>query len=476
MIAPFSEMKEIYDTFSPEEKKMYACGKNYSLKEHKYTVYRDIKKVNGIPVAYIDVNQHPVDKKDNACNIGIGCRKEYRGKGYPQELLNKFLKTEGKKYNRIWYGFEKDNKASKGLILKIKGFKYLGGKNGMEWYAYDNEPSMESSLFDSYYDQDNIATEGETWNKIKEGARKLWEKVCDLWERFCNWVKNLLTNNRLATWVRNKFCRTNLSKWNDLNKGVNVDTDKVIDKCKSIAGTDEEVHMNYNGGKPFSSFIGYMGAIEGTVIDISHRANTREGQLENKIDELTDVPNDQIYDTMSGNQRVPLNTIFDMAKKNLEKAKKDAINIKKEGKEALKKGLSGVLTAIATFFKKLIKLIFYPFKFIIECLKRDKSTDSESENKNTTKNQDRDARVEASIKRAKDVLSRHTGKSPQEIDKEIRQSGGGDVDAAIKNGIDALSRHTGKSPQEIDKEIRQSWGGGDFDKFMSDPNSRLKFE
>jgi hypothetical protein len=179
---------------------------------------------------------------------------------------------------------------------------------------------------------------------------------------------------------------------------------------------------------------------------------------------------------MSGNQRVPLNTIFDMSKKNLEKAKKDATNIKKEGKEALKKGLSGVLTAIATFFKKLIKLIFYPFKFIIECLKRDKSTDSESENKSTTKNQDRDAKVEASIKRAKDVLSQRTGKSSQEIDKEIRQSWGNmDTDTAIKNGIDALSRHTGKSPQEIDKEIRQSWGGGDFDKFMSDPNSRLEF-
>ena len=374
MIAPFSELKEIHDSFSDKDKEFYGLG-NKSINESKYTIYRDIKKVNNKPVAFIDVDQGPTDKKNNDCNISVGCKPEYRGKGYTKKLLLRFMNSEGKKFNKVWYGFDKGNKSSKEFISHINGFKYMGGKNNMDWYAYSNEISNEnyfddSALFDSYNYDLEPSTEGETWDNIKEGARKLWAKVCELWTRFWNWVKDLITNNRLAQWIKKKFCRTDLSKWDVLKRGY--DQKLTPEEEKGVLSEDELLRRIH--GVP-SSFIGFVGQIDAVM-----ESTTGENVFNNKLNELADIEPDDIYDTMSGNHKITLNSIFELGKDGFKKLEKESKNLKSRGDKALKEGSSAVLTAVANFFKRAIKLVFIPFKFICECLKRDKETTEEMKN------------------------------------------------------------------------------------------------
>lgn len=138
-----SDVDKIINTFTKEELKEYAPQGNNG--KHENVVYRDVKKINGMPVAFIEVDQGPDDKKKNDCNIAVGCSPEYRGKGYVKELLNKFIKNEGHKYNKIWYGYKKTNTNSKRLIESIGGFKNVGGREGMEWNTLEIKESALSS-------------------------------------------------------------------------------------------------------------------------------------------------------------------------------------------------------------------------------------------------------------------------------------------------------------------------------------------
>ena len=117
-------VNDIVNTMSKRDKKMLGVnGKEYlTTEEQKQIVKRIVKKVNNVPVAFIDFSED-----ENGIGIAIGTRsgKEYRNKGYATEIAKegkKWLDKNSSSFDQAVWWVKKDNIASRS-IAKTIGFK-----------------------------------------------------------------------------------------------------------------------------------------------------------------------------------------------------------------------------------------------------------------------------------------------------------------------------------------------------------------
>lgn len=107
---------------SKKDKKLLGLtGNTYMTSEEaKYLVKRAVKKVNNIPVSFIDFS---ADSNGVAVTIGTRSEDEYRNKGYATSVAKrgmKWLNENMDKFNQAVWWVNKDNTAS------IKLAKNLG--------------------------------------------------------------------------------------------------------------------------------------------------------------------------------------------------------------------------------------------------------------------------------------------------------------------------------------------------------------
>ena len=120
----FSDTKDIVFSLSHNERWYIYKGSKNAYKPRKETVYREVLKVNNVPVAYIELDT--IKDMDKALDTCIACKRDnkYRHKGYSSNLVARAL--EWAKINEdvdcIMWATGKINKSSIGLARKM-GFK-----------------------------------------------------------------------------------------------------------------------------------------------------------------------------------------------------------------------------------------------------------------------------------------------------------------------------------------------------------------
>ena len=137
--ASFDDIMQVIDSLSETELKlMDMYGKSSNYEDSPYVVYRNIATVDNEVAGFIEVSEYPDNQDDNSCNIAVAVNPNYRGHGVSKKLIQKFLRTQGRSYNTIYYDFNQKNIGSKHLVESIPGFKYVTTQDGVVWYAYQN--------------------------------------------------------------------------------------------------------------------------------------------------------------------------------------------------------------------------------------------------------------------------------------------------------------------------------------------------
>lgn len=127
----FSDEKKVADTLTKEELKFLTNG--YELEDSSCVKYRETLKIDGKPVAFIEVFC-PDEKDKSKGEILLACVKEYRRKGYPSILIKRAKKELPKLgITNLTWGAKKDNKTSLKLGEKhgFKNFKL--SKDGKDY-------------------------------------------------------------------------------------------------------------------------------------------------------------------------------------------------------------------------------------------------------------------------------------------------------------------------------------------------------
>lgn len=120
----FSDTKDIVFSLSHNEKWYIYKGSKSAFKPNKNTIYREVLKVNGVPVAYIELDK--IKDMDRAVDVCIACKRDnkYRHKGYSSNLVARALEWAkiNKDIDYVMWATGKINKQSIGLARKM-GFK-----------------------------------------------------------------------------------------------------------------------------------------------------------------------------------------------------------------------------------------------------------------------------------------------------------------------------------------------------------------
>lgn len=151
----FDDVMDIVDTLPKNELK-YIC--NGSFKNSPYVIYREVLKVNNIPVAFIEIYRFD---KGNIGTIVLASRhghgNKYRRKGYTSEILKRAIEWahQDNTINKLVYPVKLDNSKSMNLAHKF-GFSHPEEDTCPD-DKIELELIVDSDLYESYIDQDTIS-------------------------------------------------------------------------------------------------------------------------------------------------------------------------------------------------------------------------------------------------------------------------------------------------------------------------------
>lgn len=113
----YQDVLKVCDNLSDEEFKRISFYDTY--KDSKFIIHRIIKRIDGKPVAFLDLYQFP--SKPEIAQITLAVDRDHRGMGLADEMVKELLDAnlpEKYKFNVFYWTAHENNKASMGLALK----------------------------------------------------------------------------------------------------------------------------------------------------------------------------------------------------------------------------------------------------------------------------------------------------------------------------------------------------------------------
>ncbi len=113
----YQDVLKVCDNLSDEEFKRISFYDTY--RDSKFIIHRIIKRINGQPVAFLDLYQFP--SKPEIAQITLAVDRDHRGMGLADEMVKELLDAnlpEKYKFNVFYWTAHENNKPSMGLALK----------------------------------------------------------------------------------------------------------------------------------------------------------------------------------------------------------------------------------------------------------------------------------------------------------------------------------------------------------------------